>query len=102
MNAIEPSIDVEVPVPAASGRSMRFEGFLHFMQAMDRIDQVTATRTRRRTTVGGVTCGFGADTGARRGEVGQDRPPGPLRTGRRGAHISGLRDGWPFVRRPIR
>ncbi|REF00886.1 SRPBCC family protein [Thermomonospora umbrina] len=61
MSTIEQSIDVDVPVRAAYDQWTQFEEFPRFMEGVERIDQVTPTRTHWRTTIGGVTREFDAE-----------------------------------------
>ncbi|HEX2315466.1 MAG TPA: SRPBCC family protein [Thermomonospora sp.] len=61
MSTIEQSIDVEVPVRTAYDQWTQFEEFPRFMEGVERIEQVTPTRTRWRTSIGGVAREFDAE-----------------------------------------
>jgi ribosome-associated toxin RatA of RatAB toxin-antitoxin module len=58
---IEKSIDVEVPVSTAYNQWTQFESFPQFMDGVEKIDQVSDTRTHWRTKIAGVTREFDAD-----------------------------------------
>jgi uncharacterized membrane protein len=59
-NVLE-SIDVHVPVRAAYDQWTQFESFPRFMDGVERIDQVTDTRTHWVTSIAGVTREFDAE-----------------------------------------
>jgi uncharacterized membrane protein len=61
VSTIERSIDVEVPVKTAYNQWTQFETFPEFMEGIDRIDQITDTRTHWVTTIGGVKREFDAE-----------------------------------------
>ncbi|CAL9553163.1 SRPBCC family protein [Saccharothrix sp. NPDC042600] len=61
MTTIEKSVDVEVPVQTAYNQWTQFESFPEFMEGVERIDQVTATRTHWVTKIGGVEREFDAE-----------------------------------------
>ncbi|SEG84689.1 Polyketide cyclase / dehydrase and lipid transport [Thermomonospora echinospora] len=61
MSTIEQSIDVEVPVRTAYDQWTQFEEFPRFMEGVERIDQVSDTRTHWHTKIGGVTREFDAE-----------------------------------------
>jgi uncharacterized membrane protein len=55
------SIDVAVPVRTAYDQWTQFESFPRFMEGVDRIEQVTPTKTHWTTSIGGVTREFDAE-----------------------------------------
>jgi uncharacterized membrane protein len=55
------SIDVEVPVRTAYDQWTQFESFPRFMEGVERIDQVTPTRTHWVTRIAGVEREFDAE-----------------------------------------
>lgn len=55
------SIDVEVPVRTAYDQWTRFESFPQFMDGVERIDQITDTRTHWVTRIAGVDREFDAE-----------------------------------------
>jgi uncharacterized membrane protein len=61
VSTIERSIDVEVPVKTAYNQWTQFETFPEFMEGVDRVDQITDTRTRWVTKIGGVKREFDAE-----------------------------------------
>jgi uncharacterized membrane protein len=61
VSTIQRSIDVEVPVTAAYNQWTQFETFPKFMEGVDRIEQVTDTRTHWVTNIGGVKREFDAE-----------------------------------------
>ena len=61
MSTVEQSIDVDVPVRTAYDQWTQFRSFPEFMEGVERIDQVSDTRTHWVTKVGGVTREFDAD-----------------------------------------
>ena len=61
MSTVEKSIDVEVPVRTAYDQWTQFESFTNFMEGVDRIDQVSDTRTHWVTSIGGVKREFDAE-----------------------------------------
>ncbi|MBA9005773.1 MULTISPECIES: SRPBCC family protein [Thermomonospora] len=61
MSTIEQSVDVEVPVRTAYDQWTQFTEFPRFMKGVERIDQITDTRTHWRTSIGGVTREFDAE-----------------------------------------
>src|SRR5512133_2261316 len=61
MSTVEQSIDVEVPVRTAYDQWTQFESFPQFMEGVERIEQLTDTRTHWVTKVGGVTREFDAE-----------------------------------------
>ncbi|MCC8248905.1 SRPBCC family protein [Saccharothrix luteola] len=61
MTTIEKSVDVEVPVTTAYNQWTQFESFPQFMEGVERITQVTPTRTHWVTKIGGVTREFDAE-----------------------------------------
>ena len=61
MSTVEQSIDVEVPVRTAYDQWTQFQSFPEFMEGVERIDQLTPTRTHWVTKVGGVTREFDAE-----------------------------------------
>lgn len=52
MSTIEQSIDVAVPVRTAYNRWTQFEEFSRFMEGVDRIEQISPTRTLVRCVAG--------------------------------------------------
>lgn len=61
MSNVTESIDVNVPVRVAYDQWTQFETFPQFMEGVERIDQVTDTRTHWVTKIGGVEREFDAD-----------------------------------------
>jgi uncharacterized membrane protein len=61
MSTIEQSIDVNVPVRAAYDQWTQFEEFPNFMEGVDRIEQLTPTRTHWVTSIAGVKREFDAE-----------------------------------------
>ncbi|MGK5557798.1 SRPBCC family protein [Actinomadura kijaniata] len=61
MSRIEQSIDVQVPVRTAYNQWTQFESFPEFMEGVDRIDQVSDTRTHWVTSIAGVKREFDAE-----------------------------------------
>jgi uncharacterized membrane protein len=61
MPTVQKSIDVAVPVSTAYNQWTQFEQFPRFMTGVERIDQITDTRTRWKTNIGGVTREFEAE-----------------------------------------
>lgn len=61
MTTIEQSIDVAVPVRTAFDQWTRFEDFPRFMEGVDRIEQVTDTRTHWETSIAGIKRTFEAE-----------------------------------------
>ncbi len=61
MSTIEESIDVAVPVRTAYNQWTQFEEFPNFMEGVDRIEQVTDTRTHWQTSIAGVKREFDAE-----------------------------------------
>jgi uncharacterized membrane protein len=59
-NVVE-SIDVAVPVTTAYNQWTQFESFPQFMDGVERIDQVTPTRTHWSTNIAGVRREFDAE-----------------------------------------
>lgn len=60
-NQVMQSVDVDVPVNAAYNQWTRFETFPEFMGAVERIDQVSDTRTHWVTRIAGVEREFDAE-----------------------------------------
>ncbi|RSD07842.1 SRPBCC family protein [Amycolatopsis eburnea] len=60
MSTITEIVDVEVPVSTAYNQWTQFEEFPRFMEGVERIEQVDATRTHWVTKFGGVTREFDA------------------------------------------
>ena len=61
MTTIEKSVDVEVPVTTAYNQWTQFESFPAFMEGVEKINQLTATRTHWVTKIGGVSREFDAE-----------------------------------------
>jgi uncharacterized membrane protein len=61
VSTIEESIDVAVPVRTAYNQWTQFEDFPNFMEGVDRINQVTDTRTHWQTSIAGVKREFDAE-----------------------------------------
>ncbi|MBB5960256.1 putative membrane protein [Saccharothrix tamanrassetensis] len=61
MTTIEKSVDVEVPVTTAYNQWTQFESFPRFMEGVESITQLTATRTHWVTKIGGVQREFDAE-----------------------------------------
>ncbi|AOS63026.1 SRPBCC family protein [Actinoalloteichus hymeniacidonis] len=61
MTTITKSVDVHVPVSRAYDQWTQFESFPQFMKGVDRIEQLTPTRTRWRTSIAGVVREFDAE-----------------------------------------
>jgi uncharacterized membrane protein len=55
MPKIHESVDVQVPIRVAYDQWTQFESFPQFMEGVERIEQLTDTRTHWVTKVGGVT-----------------------------------------------
>ncbi|HEU0090415.1 MAG TPA: SRPBCC family protein [Pseudonocardiaceae bacterium] len=55
------SVDVAVPVSIAYNQWTQFESFPHFMQGVERVDQITDTKTHWHTSIGGVRREFEAE-----------------------------------------
>jgi uncharacterized membrane protein len=60
-NTVMDSIDVSVPVSTAYNQWTQFESFPRFMEGVERIDQVTETRTHWVTKIAGVEREFDAE-----------------------------------------
>jgi uncharacterized membrane protein len=61
VSTIEESVDVAVPVRTAYNQWTQFEEFPLFMEGVDRIKQVTDTRTHWATSIAGVKREFDAE-----------------------------------------
>jgi uncharacterized membrane protein len=61
MSTIEQSIDVDVPVRTAYDQWTQFETFPQFMEGVEKITQVTDTRTHWVTEIAGVRREFDAE-----------------------------------------
>lgn len=61
MSTVEKSIDVEVPIRTAYDQWTQFSSFPRFMEGVDRVDQLTDTRTHWVTSIGGVSREFDAE-----------------------------------------
>jgi hypothetical protein len=61
MSTIEQVVDVAVPVRVAYDQWTQFEDFPKFMEGVDRIEQVTPTRTHWNTSIAGVRREFDAE-----------------------------------------
>ncbi|GAA0945270.1 SRPBCC family protein [Actinocorallia libanotica] len=61
MSTIEQSVEVDVPVTTAYNQWTQFEEFPKFMEGVDRIEQVTPTRTHWKTSIAGVHREFDAE-----------------------------------------
>ena len=61
MSNVEQHVDVEVPVRTAYDQWTQFTQFPQFMDGVERIDQITDTRTHWVTKIGGVTREFDAE-----------------------------------------
>ncbi|HEV7655019.1 MAG TPA: SRPBCC family protein [Mycobacteriales bacterium] len=61
MSTVEKSIDVDVPVGTAYDQWTQFESFPQFMEGVDRVDQLSPTRTHWVTSIGGVHRQFEAE-----------------------------------------
>jgi len=61
MTTIEKSVDVQVPVSTAYNQWTQFESFPEFMEGVEKIDQLSDTRTHWRTKIAGVAREFDAD-----------------------------------------
>jgi uncharacterized membrane protein len=61
VTTIEKSVDVQTPVRTAYNQWTQFESFPAFMEGVDRIEQLTPTRTHWHTTIGGVSREFDAE-----------------------------------------
>lgn len=61
MSNVTESIDVNVPVRVVYDQWTQFETFPQFMEGVERIDQVTETKTHWVTKIGGVEREFDAD-----------------------------------------
>ncbi|MFF4321268.1 SRPBCC family protein [Streptomyces sp. NPDC001568] len=60
MSKVEESVEVDVPVRTAYNQWTQFEKFPHFMEGVERIDQLTPTLTHWVTKFGGVDREFDA------------------------------------------
>jgi uncharacterized membrane protein len=60
-NQVLESVDVDVPVRTAYNQWTRFESFPEFMSAVERIDQLSDTRTHWVTKIAGVEREFDAE-----------------------------------------
>jgi uncharacterized membrane protein len=60
MSVIERSIEVSVPVRTAYNQWTQFETFPQFMAGVERVDQISETRTHWRTRIAGVQREFDA------------------------------------------
>ena len=82
-NVVE-SIDVAVPVNTAYNQWTQFESFPRFMDGVERIDQVTPTRTHWSTRIAGVQREFDA-------EITEQRPDERIAwTTENGTHQAGV------------
>jgi uncharacterized membrane protein len=61
VSIVEKSIEVAVPVGTAYNQWTQFESFPQFMDGVERIDQISPTRTRWVTAIGGVHREFEAE-----------------------------------------
>jgi uncharacterized membrane protein len=61
VSTVEKSIEVGVPVSTAYNQWTQFESFPRFMDGVDRIDQLSPTRTHWVTSIGGVHREFDAE-----------------------------------------
>jgi uncharacterized membrane protein len=61
MSTIEQSIDVQVPVRTAYDQWTQFEDFPQFMEGVEKITQLSDTRTHWVTEIAGVTREFDAE-----------------------------------------
>jgi uncharacterized membrane protein len=61
MSNVTESIDVKVPVRTVYDQWTQFETFPQFMEGVERIDQITDTKTHWVTKIGGVEREFDAD-----------------------------------------
>ena len=61
MSTIEQSIEVDVPVTTAYNQWTQFEEFPKFMEGVERIEQVTPTRTHWKTSIAGIHREFDAE-----------------------------------------
>lgn len=61
MSTIEQTVDVAVPVRVAYDQWTQFEDFPKFMEGVDRIEQVTPTRTHWETSIAGIRREFDAE-----------------------------------------
>ena len=61
VSTIEQSVEVDVPVTTAYNQWTQFEEFPKFMEGVDRIEQVTPTRTHWKTSIAGVHREFDAE-----------------------------------------
>ena len=61
MSTVQKSIEVEVPVTTAYDQWTQFESFPHFMEGVEKVEQITDTRTHWVTKVAGTTREFDAE-----------------------------------------
>jgi uncharacterized membrane protein len=61
MASIEESVEVEVPVRTAYNQWTQFEDFPAFMEGVERVEQITDTRTHWETEIAGVRREFDAE-----------------------------------------
>jgi uncharacterized membrane protein len=61
MTTIEQTVDVTVPVRTAYNQWTQFEEFPRFMEGVDRIEQLSETRTHWSTSIAGVKREFDAE-----------------------------------------
>ncbi len=66
MTTVEQSTDVAVPVHTAYNQWTQFKDFPYFMQGVERIDQLTPTRTHWVTRIAGVEREFDAEISEQR------------------------------------
>ena len=84
MSQVQESIDVDVPVSTAYNQWTQFESFPRFMDGVERIDQVTPTRTHWSTRIAGVQREFDA-------EITEQRPDERIAwTTENGTHQAGV------------
>ncbi|MBP2471607.1 putative membrane protein [Crossiella equi] len=61
MTTIQKSVDVHVLLPTAYNQWTQFETFPNFMEGVERVRQVSPTRTHWQTKIGGVAREFDAE-----------------------------------------
>ena len=78
MSTMTESVDVKVPVSTAYNQWTQFESFPHFMEGVEKVEQLDDKRTLWTTKIGGQTRQFHATITSSTPTSGS---PGPPRTG---------------------
>jgi uncharacterized membrane protein len=61
MSTIEKSVEIEAPVHIVYHHWSQFESFPHFMEGVERVEQLSTTRTHWRTKIAGIRREFDAE-----------------------------------------